>query len=68
MHAFPSQTLYMFSLFKKKDPCIVLEKRYRALLEEAHRLSTTDRKASDLKRAEAEAVLAKIEALPAGGA
>lgn len=58
----------MFSLFKKKDPRIVLEKRYRELLEEAHRLSTTDRKASDLKRAEAEAVLAKIEALPAGGA
>lgn len=58
----------MFGLFKKKDPRAALEKRYRELLEEAHRLSTTDRRASDLKRAEAEEVLAKIEALSTDGA
>ncbi|MCW5900711.1 MAG: Lacal_2735 family protein [Flavobacteriales bacterium] len=51
----------MFGLFKKKDPRAALERRYRQLLEEAHRLGHVDRKASDLKRAEAEEVLAEIE-------
>lgn len=55
----------MFGLFKKKSPKEKLEKKYRALLEEAHRLSKTDRSASDLKAAEAEAVLKEIEALDA---
>lgn len=54
----------MFSLFKKKDPRAKLEAQYRSLLEEAHRLSTSDRRASDLKRAEAEAVLEALEKLP----
>lgn len=54
----------MFGLFKKKDPRDILEKRYKELLAEAHRLSTVDRKASDLKRAEAEDVIKAIEQLP----
>jgi len=37
--------------------------RYRQLLEEAHRLSSTDRRASDLKTAEAEALIQRIEEL-----
>jgi hypothetical protein len=51
----------MFSLFKKKDPREELNKRYKALLQESFRLSTSDRKASDLKRAEAEEVLLQME-------
>jgi hypothetical protein len=54
----------MFGLFKKKDPRDELEKRYKELLAESHRLSTVDRKASDLKRAEAEEVIKAIERLP----
>jgi len=54
----------MFGLFKKKDPREALEKQYKDLLAEAHRLSTLDRKASDLKRAEAEEVIKAIERLP----
>lgn len=56
-----SNQLIMFGLFKKKDPKAVLEERYKQLLAEAHRLSTVDRKASDLKRAEAEEVIKAIE-------
>ncbi len=51
----------MFGLFKKKDPKEEIMKRYRALLAESHRLSTSDRKASDLKRAEAEAVMDELD-------
>jgi len=51
----------MFNLFKKKDPREQVMKEYRILLEEAHRLSTSDRRASDLKRAEAEALLDRFE-------
>lgn len=51
----------MFGLFKKKDPREALEKRYKQLLAEAHRLSTVDRKASDLKAAEAQQVLESLE-------
>lgn len=56
----------MFGLFKKTTPAEKLEKRYRALLEEAHRLSTSDRMASDRKRAEAEQVLQELDALRQG--
>lgn len=52
----------MFGLFKK-DPVKKLRKKYKDLMEESYRLSTTDRKASDLKRAEAEEVIKEIEAL-----
>jgi len=51
----------MFNLFKKKDPREVIMKRYRELLAESHRLSTIDRKASDLKRAEAENLLDEFD-------
>ncbi|MCB0770897.1 MAG: Lacal_2735 family protein [Flavobacteriales bacterium] len=53
----------MFGLFRKKDPKVGIMERYRALLAESHRLSTIDRKASDLKRAEAEEVLKELDAL-----
>ena len=50
----------MRGLFKK-DPRKKLEKEYRALMEEAYKLYTIDRRKSDLKRAEAEEILKKIE-------
>jgi len=54
----------MFDFFKKVDQRTKLEKEYKRLLEESFRLSTVDRKASDLKRAEAEEVLKRMEGLP----
>jgi hypothetical protein len=51
----------MFGLFKKKDPREEVMKRYKVMLAESHRLSTVDRKASDLKRAEAEALLDELD-------
>lgn len=50
----------MFGLFKK-DPIKKLQKQYSELMEASYNLSTTDRRASDLKRAEAEAVMMMIE-------
>jgi hypothetical protein len=52
----------MFGLFKK-DPIKKLQKQYSELMEASYNLSTTDRKASDLKRAEAETVMMQIEEL-----
>ncbi len=57
----------MFGLFKKKDPREETMKRYKAMLAESHRLSTVDRKASDLKRAEAEALLDELGRTTAKG-
>lgn len=54
----------MFNLFKKPSERERLEKVYKKLLEESFRLSTINRKASDIKRAEAEAVQKMLEALP----
>lgn len=53
----------MFGLFKKKDPVAELKKEAARLEEEAYQLSRTDRKAADLKTAEAAALWKKIEAL-----
>jgi hypothetical protein len=53
----------MFHFFKRKSPLEVMEIRYRKLLEEAFRLSNTDRKASDQKRAEAEQLALEIDKL-----
>ena len=53
----------MFGLFKKKTEKEKLEEQYRKLMEESFNLSKIDRKASDAKVAEAEAVLKKIETL-----
>ncbi len=51
----------MLGLFKKKSKKEKLQQKYNKLLDESYKLSHTDRKASDLKRAEAEAVYAEIE-------
>ncbi len=53
----------MFGLFKKKTEKEKLQEQYKQLMEESYKLSHSDRKASDLKRAEAEEVLKKIEAI-----
>lgn len=53
----------MFSLFRKKSELERLTEQYRSLLEASFKLSTTDRKASDLKRAEAEALVPRIDEL-----
>lgn len=53
----------MFGLFKKKSKKEILNKQYKKLLEESYQLSHTDRKASDLKRAEAEEILKEMEQL-----
>jgi DnaJ-domain-containing protein 1 len=53
----------MFGLFGKASPAEKLEKKYRKLLEEAHRLSHIDRAKSDLMMAEAEEVMKEMERL-----
>lgn len=53
----------MLNLFKKTTERDRLVKAYRKLLEESFRLSTSNRAASDKKRAEAEELLKKLEAL-----
>ena len=53
----------MFGLFKSKDPKKKLQKEYEKLHAEAFRLSKIDRKAADLKFAEAEEIGKQIEAL-----
>ena len=50
----------MFGLSNKKAK---LEKKYKALLEESYRLSHSNRKKSDLKMDEAEAVRKELEEL-----
>jgi hypothetical protein len=49
--------------FKKKTEEEKLIEQYDRLVKEAHRLSHTDRKASDAKQGEAEEVWKKVEAL-----
>lgn len=51
----------MFGLFKKKSEKEKLQAQYKKLLEDAHRLSTTDRKMSDQKTYEADQILKKID-------
>ena len=53
----------MFSLFKKSGEIEKLKKQHQKLLGEVHRLSTIDRKASDQKMAEAEAIMDRIVSL-----
>ena len=53
----------MFGLFKKKTEKEKLNDQYKKLIAEAHKLSTTDRKGSDLKQMEASEILKKIESL-----
>lgn len=53
----------MFGLFKKKTPEDILREKYQKLTQEAFKLSTSDRKASDQKAVQANEVLKQIEAL-----
>lgn len=53
----------MIGLFKKKSKKDKLGKKYDQLMKESYELSKIDRKASDLKRAEAEDVLKEMEGL-----
>ena len=53
----------MFGLFKSKSEIEKLQKQYEVIMKDWHRLSTTDRKASDLKYAEAQKIADKIEIL-----
>lgn len=53
----------MFGLFKKKSKKEQLSEKYRKLLNEAFKLSTTNRSQSDLKYAEADKILKEIETL-----
>lgn len=47
--------------FKKKSEKERLQEKYEKLLAESYKLSHTDRKKSDLKAAEADEVLKKLE-------
>ena len=53
----------MFGLFKKKSAMEKLQDQYKKLMAESHRLSQHDRRASDEKSAEAEAIAKQIDAL-----
>ncbi|MDX5324991.1 MAG: Lacal_2735 family protein [Bacteroidota bacterium] len=51
----------MFGFFKKKSEKEKLIHQYNQLLEESHRLSTSNRAKSDQKRSEAEELWKRIE-------
>ncbi len=51
----------MFSLFKKSTEEEKLRKKYKKLMEESFKFASTDRKRSDLLRAEAEELMDQIE-------
>lgn len=51
----------MLGLFKKKTEKEKLMDRYKKLMSEAHKLSHTDRRASDQKMLEADQLIKKIE-------
>lgn len=53
----------MFGLFKKKSELDKLQDKYEKLLKEAYTLSTSNRKQSDDKTAEAHEILKEIENL-----
>jgi hypothetical protein len=53
----------MFGLFKKKSKIEKLDLKYKKLLAEAHKLSTTNRRQSDSKIADANEILKQIELL-----
>ena len=53
----------MFELFKRKSQVDKLEIKYRKLLEEAYKLSTSNRKMSDAKTEEANQILMEIDQL-----
>ncbi|MCX7744206.1 MAG: Lacal_2735 family protein [Flavobacteriales bacterium] len=53
----------MFSMFKKKSELEKLQEKYKRLMEEAYKLSTSNRMASDAKYAEADEISKRIEAI-----
>lgn len=53
----------MFGLFTSKSEQEKLQERYQKLMSEAHKLSHTNRRASDEKVAEAEQVMKQLERL-----
>ena len=53
----------MFGIFKKKSEMELLEDKYQKLIKEAYTLSTSNRRSSDSKTAEANEVLKQIELL-----
>nr|WP_299886392.1 Lacal_2735 family protein [uncultured Lacinutrix sp.] len=53
----------MFGLFKTKSKLDKLHEEYKKLLEESYKLSTKNRTESDIKQAEAQAILDQIEVL-----
>ena len=53
----------MFNIFKKKSKVEKLNAKYRELLEESYKLSTTNRRLSDNKAAEANEILKQITLL-----
>ena len=55
----------MFGLFKKKSKVEKLQAEYKKLMEEAHRLSTSNRKMSDEKNYEANEILKEIDKIKA---
>jgi len=50
-------------LFKRKSEKEKLQAKYEKLIAEAYKLSHSDRKASDLKTAEADELIKKIESM-----
>ncbi len=53
----------MFGLFKKKTEKEKLQEQYKKMMEKSFQLSTTNRKESDIVRAEAEKIALQIEKL-----
>tara|TARA_R110002111_G_scaffold221575_2_gene283821 strand:+ start:2162 stop:2332 length:171 start_codon:yes stop_codon:yes gene_type:complete len=53
----------MFGLFKKATEVEKLQKKYKELMADWHKLSTTNRSESDKKYAEAQIVADKIDKL-----
>lgn len=51
----------MFNIFKKKTELEKLNEQYAKLMKEAHELSTSNRKESDRKVAEAQAIADQIQ-------
>jgi hypothetical protein len=53
----------MLNIFKKKTKVEKLNEQYKKLLEESYKLSTTNRRLSDSKVAEANDILKQIDQL-----
>ncbi len=53
----------MFKIFKRKSKLEKLDIQYRKLLDESYHLRNSNRKESDLKKAEAEHILIQIKSL-----